>query len=234
MVEAGCIGLHCRASVHPTRHSARVCCSARQQKALCAVAQQPPHLHFAAVPRHHALQYACSPARRRPEVHVRARRHVRHSVTRLECKPEHEARALRWQKLDSCAVDGWRGLLGWGACRVSLTSTPAASAKSRNIRHHARLLEAEPSHLRPLWSRTPGLSMRTVFVSTTLLSAGSRRLAVAGSRACVPAALASAQIAGARSEREHGEKGLGRDILRLSLSRRSLTAAVSAGQHFVF
>ena len=82
-----------------------------------ARAQQPPHLHFAAVARHHAPQYACAPARRRPEVHARAGRRGRRSVTRLERKPEHEARALRWPKLDYHAADGWRGVLGRGACR---------------------------------------------------------------------------------------------------------------------
>jgi hypothetical protein len=50
-------------------------------------------------------------------------------------------------------------------------------------------------------------------VSAALRSAGSRRPAVAGSRARALAALASAEITGARSEREHWEKGLGRDIL---------------------
>ena len=50
-------------------------------------------------------------------------------------------------------------------------------------------------------------------MSAALRSAGSRRLAVAGSRARALAALASAEITGARSEREQWEKGLGRDIL---------------------
>jgi hypothetical protein len=81
-----------------------------------ARAQQPPHLHFAAVARHHAPQYACTPARRRSEVLDRTGIHGRRSVTRLERKPEHEARALRWQKLDYRAADGWRGVLARGAC----------------------------------------------------------------------------------------------------------------------
>ncbi len=55
--------------------------------------------------------------RRRPEVHVRAGRRGQRSVTRLERKPEHEARALRCPKLDYHAADGWRGVLERGACR---------------------------------------------------------------------------------------------------------------------
>jgi hypothetical protein len=51
---------------------------------------------------------------------------------------------------------------------------------------------------------------RTASVSAALRSAGSRRSAAAGSRA---PALACAEIAGAKSERAHWEKGLGRDIL---------------------
>jgi hypothetical protein len=35
---------------------------------------------------------------------------------------------------------------------ASLTATPAASNKSRSMSHHARLLEAEPSHFSPLRS----------------------------------------------------------------------------------
>ena len=46
-------------------------------------------------------------------------------------------------------------------------------------------------------------------MSAALRSAGSRRLAVAGSRARALAALASAETAGVRSERERWEKGLG-------------------------
>ena len=106
-----------------------------------ASAHQPPHLHFADVARHHAPQYACAPARRRPEVLDGAGIHGRRSVTRLERKPEHEARALRWPKLDHHAADGWRGVLGRGACRRT-----AACKVQRGRDQHERGGDLEVLH----------------------------------------------------------------------------------------
>jgi hypothetical protein len=85
------------------------------QQASCAAVQQQLHLNFADVARHHVLQYACSPARRRHEVHARAGRRGRCSVTRFHRKAEHDAHSLSCPKRDLHAADGLKGLIKHGA-----------------------------------------------------------------------------------------------------------------------
>ncbi len=91
------------------------------QQTARAITQQQLHLNFADVARHHVLQYACCPARRRPQVHLRAGRSSRCSVTRFHCEAEHKARSLRWPKRDLHATEGWRGLMERVACRCTAT-----------------------------------------------------------------------------------------------------------------
>ena len=84
------------------------------QQASRAPVQQRLHLNFADIARHHALQYACTPAQRRPEVHVCARRCGRHSVT------HHTFTVNPNMKRTRCAgqsVTCGRGLAGAAAAR---------------------------------------------------------------------------------------------------------------------
>jgi hypothetical protein len=94
-------------------------------------------------------------------------------------------------------------------------------------------LEAQVA--RPLRSRTSGWRRRTSSVSAAFRSAGSRRSTAAGSRAQALAALACAEIAGAKSEREHWEKGLGSDIQQIASERGMAVAGGGwARQRFAF
>ena len=109
----------------------------------------------------------------------------------------HDARALRWPKRNLRVGEGWRRLAQLGAW-----SKGAREAEAQRVHELERGVDL--AQLRSGDAHQPAEEAIVVFE----LEGG------AGGGGAALAALASAEIAGARSEREHLEKGLERDIFR--------------------